>query len=99
MNSSMAYSYKTARCWRSETIEHRRFAMIQIADGRVRFRWRNSAHNNQKRIMPLPVDQFLRRFLLYLLPRGFMRIRNFGFLGTPAASGTSSILFPPPPAI
>jgi len=28
----------------------------------------------------LPVDEFLRRFLLHLLPRGFMRIRNFGFL-------------------
>jgi hypothetical protein len=30
--------------------------------------------------MTLPVDEFLRRFLLHLLPRGFMRIRNFGFL-------------------
>jgi hypothetical protein len=30
--------------------------------------------------MTLPVDEFLRRFLLPLLPRGFMRIRNFGFL-------------------
>jgi hypothetical protein len=30
--------------------------------------------------MSLPVDEFLRRFLLHLLPRGFMRIRNFGFL-------------------
>jgi hypothetical protein len=30
--------------------------------------------------MNLPVDEFLRRFLLHLLPRGFVRIRNFGFL-------------------
>jgi hypothetical protein len=30
--------------------------------------------------MKLPVDEFLRRFLLHLLPRGFVRIRNFGFL-------------------
>jgi hypothetical protein len=30
--------------------------------------------------MTLPVDEFLRRFLLHLLPRGFVRIRNFGFL-------------------
>ena len=30
--------------------------------------------------MSLPVDEFLRRFLLHLLPRGFVRIRNFGFL-------------------
>jgi hypothetical protein len=54
--------------------------LLALADGRVRFRWRDSAHNNQKRIMTLPVDEFLRRFLLHLLPRGFMRIRNFGFL-------------------
>ena len=30
--------------------------------------------------MTLPADEFLRRFLLHLLPRGFVRIRNFGFL-------------------
>jgi hypothetical protein len=30
--------------------------------------------------MTLPIDEFLRRFLLHLLPRGFVRIRNFGFL-------------------
>ena len=56
---------------------HRLLALI---DGNVSFRWRDSAHNNQKRVMTLPVDEFLRRFLLHLLPRGFMRIRNFGFL-------------------
>jgi hypothetical protein len=33
--------------------------------------------------MTLPVEEFLRRFLLHLLPRGFMRIRNFGFLANP----------------
>jgi hypothetical protein len=54
--------------------------LLALADGHVRFRWRDSAHNNRKRVMTLPVDEFLRRFLLHLLPRGFMRIRNFGFL-------------------
>jgi hypothetical protein len=54
--------------------------LLALADGHVQFRWRDSAHNNRKRIMTLPVDEFLRRFLLHLLPRGFMRIRNFGFL-------------------
>ena len=44
------------------------------------FRWRDSAHGNKKKLMSLPVDEFLRRFLLHLLPRGFVRIRNFGFL-------------------
>ena len=48
-------------------------------DGRVTFRWRDSAHKNKKRLMHLPVDEFLRRFLLHALPRGFVRIRHFGF--------------------
>jgi len=54
--------------------------LVALADGNVTFRWRDSAHGNQKRLMTLPVEEFLRRFLLHLLPRGFMRIRNFGFL-------------------
>jgi hypothetical protein len=54
--------------------------LIALSDNNVTFRWRDSAHNNKKRLMTLPVDEFLRRFLLHLLPRGFMRIRNFGFL-------------------
>ena len=44
------------------------------------FRWRDSAHNNEQRLLTLAVDEFLRRFLLHLLPEGFVRIRNFGFL-------------------
>jgi hypothetical protein len=54
--------------------------LVSFADGKVSFRWRDSAHNNRKRVMRLPADEFLRRFLLHLLPRGFVRIRNFGFL-------------------
>jgi hypothetical protein len=54
--------------------------LVALADGKVTFRWRDSAHGNKKRLMTLDVDQFLRRFLLHLLPPGFVRIRNFGFL-------------------
>jgi hypothetical protein len=54
--------------------------LVSFANGQVSFRWRDSAHNNRKRVMSLPVDEFLRRFLLHLLPRGLVRIRNFGFL-------------------
>ena len=54
--------------------------LVALCEGNVSFRWRDSAHGNKKRIMTLPVDEFLRRFLLHLLPRGFVRIRNFGFL-------------------
>ena len=59
---------------------HLQHRLVALADGQVTFRWRDSAHGNKKRLMTLPVDEFLRRFLLHLLPRGFVRIRNFGFL-------------------
>jgi hypothetical protein len=53
--------------------------LVALEQGNVTFRWRDSAHANKQRLLTLPVDEFL-RFLLHLLPRGFMRIRNFGFL-------------------
>jgi hypothetical protein len=54
--------------------------LVTLSKGNVTFRWRDSAHGNKKRLMTLAVEEFLRRFLLHLLPRGFVRIRNFGFL-------------------
>ena len=54
--------------------------LVSFADGKVTFRWRDSAHNNEQKLMTLSLDEFLRRFLLHLLPKGFVRIRNFGFL-------------------
>jgi Putative transposase len=53
--------------------------LVSFADGTVTFRWRDSAHNNEQKSLPLSLDEFLRRFLLHLLPKGFVRIRNFGF--------------------
>jgi hypothetical protein len=53
--------------------------LVELADGLVTFRWRDSAHKNKKRLARLPVEEFLRRFLLHVLPRGFVRIRHFGF--------------------
>ena len=47
---------------------------------KVYFRWCDSAHGNKKKQVSLPTDEFLRRFLLHLLPRGFVRIRNFAIL-------------------
>jgi hypothetical protein len=52
--------------------------LVSLEEGRVTFRWRDSAHKNKKRLMNLPVAEFLRRFLLHALPRGFVRIRHFG---------------------
>jgi hypothetical protein len=72
-----ALRYLSAYTHRVAISNHR---LVSLADGNVSFRWRDSAHGNKKRLMTLPVDEFLRRFLLHLLPRGFVRIRNFGFL-------------------
>jgi Putative transposase/Transposase zinc-binding domain len=54
--------------------------LVSFTEGKVTFRWRDSAHNNEQKLMTLSLDKFLRRFLLHLLPKGFVRIRNFGFL-------------------
>jgi hypothetical protein len=54
--------------------------LVSFTDGQVTFRWRDSADHNKQKLLPLSVDDFLTRFLLHLLPEGFVRIRNFGFL-------------------
>ena len=54
--------------------------LVSSAEGKVTFRWRDSAHNNEQKLLTLSLDEFLRRFLLHVLPKGFVRIRNFGFL-------------------
>jgi putative transposase/transposase-like zinc-binding protein len=46
----------------------------------VSFRWRDYAHDSVQKIMKLAAIEFLRRFFLHVLPRGFVRIRHFGFL-------------------
>jgi hypothetical protein len=47
---------------------------------RVTFRWRDYAHGNKKRKMTLSATEFLRRFVQHILPRGFVRVRQYGFL-------------------
>jgi hypothetical protein len=54
--------------------------LVSFADGQVTFRWRDSAHRNEQKLLTLSLDEFLRRFLLHVLPKGFVRIRNFGWL-------------------
>ena len=56
--------------------------LVSFTDEQVTFRWRDSRHKNKKRLMTLHVNEFLRRFLLHVLPKGFVRIRHFGFLAT-----------------
>jgi hypothetical protein len=54
--------------------------LVSFVDGKVTFRWKDFAHGNKRRLMTLTAEEFLRRFLQHVLPRGFIRIRFFGFL-------------------
>jgi hypothetical protein len=54
--------------------------LVSIDNGVVCFRWKDYAHHNEMKVMALPAEEFLRRFLLHVVPSGFMRIRHFGLL-------------------
>jgi len=54
--------------------------LIALTDGQVSFRWRDYRHHDTNKVMTLPADEFIHRFLLHALPDGFHRIRHYGFL-------------------
>ncbi len=54
--------------------------LLKIQDGRVCFRWKDYRHGTVEKTLSLAALEFLRRFLLHVLPSGFVRIRHFGFL-------------------
>src|SRR5215471_786045 len=76
-----AYTHRVA-------ISNRR--LVSLDGDKVTFRWRDSAHKNKTRLLTLQAEEFLRRFLLHVLPPGFVRIRHFGFL----ASRRRGVLLP-----
>ena len=65
------YTHKTA------IANHR---LVDFDGEHVRFRWRDYAHGNKVKIMRLKAGEFVRRFLLHVLPRGFTRLRHYGVL-------------------
>jgi len=54
--------------------------LLNIEQGKVTFRWKDYRHHNQQKAMTLEAEEFMRRFLLHVLPEGFQRIRHYGFL-------------------
>ena len=54
--------------------------LVALADGRVSFLWKDYRHHDKRKAMTLDADEFIRRFLLHVLPDGFHRIRHFGYL-------------------
>ena len=57
--------------------------LVALQDGQVTFRWKDRAHGNAPRLATLDATTFLRRFVLHVLPRRFVRIRHYGFLANP----------------
>ncbi len=55
--------------------------LFDIENGQVRFQWKDYRNGDQSKTMTLSADEFIRRFLLHVLPDGFQRIRYYGFLG------------------
>src|SRR4029450_9435924 len=54
--------------------------LLALEEGRVPFRWKDYAHGNRQRLMTLDAVEFIRRFLLHILPAGFQRLRHYGLL-------------------
>ena len=61
--------------------------LVDHGDGRVRFRWKDDADHDRVKVMTLEADEFLRRFLLHVVPSGLMRIRHFGLLANRTRRG------------
>ena len=54
--------------------------LVALTEGRVSFRWKDYRHHERPKLMTLSADEFIRRFLLHVLPDGFHRIRHYGLL-------------------
>ncbi len=54
--------------------------LLALKDGRVTFSWKDYTRGSQQRPMTLTAEEFIRRFLLHVLPRGFQRLRQYGLL-------------------
>jgi hypothetical protein len=77
--------------------------LLSMEDGRVTFLWKDYAAGNQTKAMTLDAVEFIRRFMLHILPGGFVRIRQFGFLANRARAKKLALCrellgAPPPPA-
>jgi hypothetical protein len=55
--------------------------LLSMENGKIRFRWKDYRDGNRQKTMTLDVGEFIRRFLIHVLPDGFHRIRYYGFLG------------------
>lgn len=56
--------------------------ILNIQDNKVSFKWRDYKDSSKEKVMTLTADEFIRRFLLHILPPGFTKIRHYGFLAS-----------------
>ena len=77
--------------------------LVALRDGQVVFRWHERRHRNRSKIMTVAAEEFIRRFLLHVLPAGFLRIRHYGVLGnrcrTPKLATCRRLFAQPAPAM
>ena len=79
------------------------YRLLKLHDGQVTFAWRDRADENRLKTCSLPAVQFIGRFLLHILPRGFTKVRAYGWLSS--ANKTTALaairqalqVEPPPP--
>ena len=57
--------------------------LVEMKNGQVSFTWKDYRDDGGRKTMTLDATEFMRRFLLHVLPKGFVRIRHYGFLGNP----------------
>lgn len=55
--------------------------LLDIENDQVSFQWKDYRQGGEVKVMTLSAEEFIRRFLLHVLPDGFQRIRYYGFLG------------------
>jgi len=65
--------------------------LLSLQNGQITFRWRDSKDGNQTKTMTLDAVEFIRRFLLHILPSGFVKIRHFGFLSSRRRSAALAV--------
>jgi len=65
--------------------------ILEVQDGKVSFRWRDYADGDKQKIMTLQAPEFIRRFLLHVLPSRFVRIRHFGLLANRSRKNNISV--------
>jgi len=77
LHTEAVVAYLAQYTYRIAISDHR---LVSIDGDQVRFRWKDYAAGGACKVMSLKGVEFIRRFLMHVLPNGFMRIRHYGFL-------------------